>query len=461
MAHFSIPKRFSSNINMCEGPLLPKIIGFAIPLFISSVLQLVFNTADLIVVGRYGSAISVGAVGATSSLVHLIINLFIGLSSGVGVVAARSVGAKDDDAVRKTVHTSIPLSVVCGIAVNIIMFFMAEPMLRFMGTPSEVLKLSAIYLKIYSFSMIPTMIYNFSASLLRAFGDTAKPLMFLTAAGVINVILNLIFVIGFSMDVAGVALATTISQILPAILIVFELRKRDGAQRLTLRKIRFHIKEIKRIIAIGVPAGIQGMTFSISNVIIQSSVNSFGAIAVSGSAAAASIGTYVYAGVDAFQQTALNFTGQNFGAKKLDRIRKVLLLCILCVVVTEVFLGGVTFLFSKQLLSIYIPKSFEAVMYGRGRMMMISLCYFIAGIMQVFSNVIRGMGHSKSPMLISLFANCVFRVFWIFCVFSNLRDSKYAWEILFASYPLSWSVAIILGLIVYLNVMKKNKRLLS
>lgn len=461
MAHFTLPKRITTNMNMCEGPLLPKIIAFAIPLFISSVLQLVFNTADLIVVGRYGSAISVGAVGATSSLVHLIINLFIGLASGVGVVAARSVGAKDDEAVSKTVHTAIPLSIVCGIIINILMFFMAEPMLRFMETPPEVLKLSAMYLKIYSFSMIPTMIYNFSASLLRAFGDTAKPLMFLTMAGVINVILNLIFVIAFSMDVAGVALATTISQILPAILIILELRKRKGSQHLTLRKIRFHIKEIKRIISIGVPAGIQGITFSISNVIIQSSVNSFGAIAVSGSAAAASIGTYVYAGVDAFQQTALNFTGQNYGAKKIDRIRKVLLLCILCVVVTEVVLGGGTYLLAKPLLSLYIPNSPEAIVFGKGRMLMISLCYFIAGIMQVFSNVIRGMGHSKSPMLISLFANCVFRIFWIFCVFANFRQSKYAWEILFASYPISWSTAIILGLIVYLHIMKKNKKLLN
>ena len=457
MAQFSPPRRIGTSINMCEGPLLPKIISFAIPLFISSVLQLVFNTADLIVVGRYGSTISVGAVGATSSLVHLIINLFIGLSSGVGVVAARSVGAKDDDAVIKTVHTALPLSLVCGIAVNIIMFFMAEPMLKIMGTPPDVAELSAIYLKIYSFSMIPTMIYNFSASLLRAFGDTAKPLMFLTMAGVINVILNLIFVIGFSMDVAGVALATTISQILPAILIVLELRKRQGVERLHLRKIRFHLYEIKRIIAIGVPAGIQGITFSISNVIIQSSVNSFGAIAVSGSAAAASIGTYVYAGVDAFQQTALNFTGQNFGAKKLDRVARVLILCILCVVVTELVLGGGTYLLYKPLLSLYIPNSPEAIMFGKGRMMMISLCYFIAGIMQVFSNVIRGMGRSTIPMLISFFSNCGFRILWILCVFSSLRESKYAWEILFASYPLSWSVAVILGMLVYFDTMKKAK----
>lgn len=461
MSHFSIPKRITSNINMCEGPLLPKIISFAIPLFISSILQLLFNTADLIVVGRYAGSLSVGAVGATSSLVHLIINLFIGLSSGAGVVAATAVGAKDDVTISKTVHTTIPLSIVCGIIVNIIMFFLAEPMLILMDTPSDVLKLSVVYLKIYSFSLVPCMIYNFASAVLRAFGDTAKPLMFLIMAGVINVILNLIFVIGFSMDVAGVALATTVSQIIPAILIVLELRKREGAQRLELHKMRFYLKELKRIIVIGVPAGIQAMTFSASNVIIQSSVNSFGSVAVSGAAAASSIDSFVYAGVNGFQQTALNFAGQNHGAEKPDRIRRVLWLCVACVVVTEIVFGGLAFIFSKQLLSVYIPKSLEAVMFGRRRMMFTSLCYCIAGTMQVFTNVIRGMGHSTSPMVISLFSNCGFRVFWVLCVFANFKGRAYSWEILFASYPISWSIAIVLGFIVYINAMKKYKKLLT
>lgn len=460
MAQTVLAKKLSANINMCEGPLLKKIILFAIPLYFTGALQLIFNTADLIVVGRFANSLSVAAVGSTTSLIHLIVNLFMGLSSGIGVVVANAIGERDDETVRKTVHTAIPLSIFCGAIVNLVLFFGAEWFLTLMGSPEDIIDLSAIYLKIYACGTIPSMLYNFCAAILRAQGDTLRPLMFLTLAGIINVILNLVFVIVFGMDVDGVALATAISQTISAILVVIELKNRNDACKLKIRKIHFHKAELKRIITIGLPAGIQSITFSISNVIIQSSINSFGSVAMSGSAAAASLDAFCFCGVDAMQQTALNFSGQNYGAKKLDRVRRVLFLCIATVIGLQIMLGSIMFVFSKPLLSLYITDSNLAISYGTKRMVFVSLLYFIAGIMQVILNTIRGMGHSFFPMLISIFSNCVFRIMWVLIVFSHFRESSFAWEILFLSYPISWGLAVILGVIVYKKVMRKEKSLL-
>ena len=457
MAQAVALRKISDNMDMCEGPLFIKIIKFAIPLYFTNILQLLFNTADLIVVGRYSGSLSVAAVGSTSSLIHLIINLFMGVTSGVGVAVATSIGKKDDEAVSKTVHTAIPLSLVCGAIINVVMLLLAEPILRLMDSPSDIIGLSATYLKIYACGMIPSMLYNFAAAILRAVGDTVRPLIFLTGSGIINVILNLIFVIEFDMDVAGVALATVISQTIASALALIELMQRTDSCKLKLCKMKFYKKELKRIIKIGLPAGIQSITFSISNVIIQSSVNSFGSVAVSGSAAASSIDAFAYSGAEAMYQTAMNFSGQNYGAKKLNRVRRSMWICVATVIVAELFFGGTFLLFSKLLLSLYITDSPLAITYGAKRMMFTSMMYFIAGTMQVILNTIRGMGHSFFPMLVSIFSNCVFRVFWVFTVFGFFRNSKYAWEILFSSYPISWIIAIIIGFIIYLFVMKKEK----
>ena len=461
MAQAVVAKKLSAKMNMCEGPLLKKIIAFFIPIYFTSALQLLFNTADLIIVGRSGNSLSVGAVGATSSLIHLVVNLFMGFSSGIGVVVATHIGEKNEDAVRKTIHTAIPLSIICGAIVNLLLFFGAYGLLNLMNTPSDIIGLSTTYVKIYAFGMIPSMLYNFCAAILRAEGDTLKPLMFLTLAGVINVMLNLVFVLCFGMDVGGVALATAISQAVSATLAVTELIKRNDSAKLYLRKIRLHKTQLKRILTIGLPAGIQGTTFSISNVIIQSSINSFSSVAVSGSAAAASIGSFVYCGIEALQQTAMNFTGQNYGAKKLDRVRRTLFLCSGTVFVLEIILGGIANVFAKPLLSLYITDSAKAIDYGSRRLLLVTLFYFLGGIMQVLLNVIRGMGHSLFPMLISIFSNCVFRIFWVTVVFAHFRKSPYAWEILFSSYPISWTIAIVLGIIVYMFVMRKEKRLIK
>ena len=459
MAHTVVAKKISANMNMCEGPLLKKIIMFSIPLFFTSALQLLFNTADLIIVGRSGNPLAVAAVGSTSSLIHLIVNLFMGLSSGIGVVVATAIGGHNEKTVEKTVHTSIPLAVICGAIVNLVLFCGAEWFLTLMGSPREILELSAVYLKIYACGMIPNMVYNFCAAILRAQGDTLRPLMFLSLSGIINVVLNFIFVVFCGMDVDGVALATSISQVVSAILVVIELMNRSDSAKLCLRKMRIHYAELQRILRIGLPAGIQGTTFSISNVIIQSSVNSFGAIAISGSAAAASIGNFAHCGVEAFQQTSMNFAGQNYGARKLDRVKKSMLLCMASVVVFELLFGGLIMVFSKPLLSLYISDS-KAIGYGITRLALIVMPYFIGGMMQVVLNIIRGMGHSFFPMVISIFSNCVFRILWIFTVFAHFRESSSAWTILYMSYPISWTLAVIMGFVVYYYVMKKERKAL-
>ncbi len=445
-------------MNMCEGPLLKKIIAFTIPIILTNLLQLLFNAADLMVVGQFCGGNSVAAVGATTSLVHLIVNLFMGFSSGAGVAVATAIGAGNREYIEKTVHTAMPLALICGAVLTVLGLVFAEPILVAMNTPDDIIKLSTLYVKVYFCGMIPAMVYNFGAAILRADGDTKRPLLFLLFSGVLNVVFNLFFVIVLKMDVAGVAVATCISQLVSAVLVTRDLVVRQDACKLDIKKLKFHSLQLKRIVSIGLPAGLQSTTFSLSNVIIQSAINSFSAVAVAGSAAAASIDGFVFTGNDAFQQTALNFVGQNYGAGKIDRVKKTVKLCFFCVVVTELVLGIGANIFSKPLLSLYIPDSAASISYGQRRMMFISLIYFLAGIMNVFSGAIRAMGHSLEPMIVSFFTNCVFRLFWVFTVFAGLRSSKYAWEILFSSYPISWSIAIIALVILYIFIVRTRKK---
>lgn len=461
MARAVTLRKNGADLDLCNGPIFKKVVRFAIPLYLTNILQLLFNTADLIVVGRFSSSLSVAAVGSTSSLVHLITNLFIGITSGVGVAVATAIGENDEKKISQTVHTAIPLSLICGIIINVAMLTFAYPILKLMGSPADIIELSAKYLKIYACGMIPSMIYNFSAAILRAAGDTVRPLIFLTGSGFINVILNLIFVIGLKMNVAGVALATVISQSIASVLAVMELIKRNDACKLSIGKIRFYRRPLRKILGIGLPAGLQSVTFSASNVIIQSSVNTFGSVAVSGAAAASSLDAFAYCGVDAVYHTAMTFTGQNYGAKKLDRVRRTMFICIATVVIVEWVLGGSMFIFSKPLLSLYIVDSPASIAYGTNRMMFISLMYFLAGIMQVILNTVRGMGHSFFPMLVSVFSNCVFRVLWVLFVFEKYKTSAYSWQILYSSYPISWTCAVFLGIIIYIFVMRKEKKKLK
>lgn len=441
-----------NKIDMCNGPILRNVIAYTVPIIFTGVLQLLFNAADLIVVGRFRGNLSVGAVGATSSIINLIINLFIGLSVGAGVTVAQALGAGNAKEVHRTVHTAIPAAVLSGVFLTAFGMIFAEKILQLVGTPDDIINLSAAYLKIYFGGVIFVMLYNFGAAILRAAGDTKSPLIFLTIAGVINVFLNLFFVCIMGMDVDGVALATAISQAVSAILVLIALMRRRDACRLKLTDLRIYIKPLKKMAAIGLPAGIQGSLFSVSNVIIQSSVNSFGALAVSGGSAAGSIEGFVYTAQNSFQQTAMNFAGQNLGAGNYKRVKRVLAVCLACATVTGVVLGVTVRVFGRQLLSIYIPDSQRAVEVGLIRLTFITLPYFICALQDTMTGVLRGIGVSIPPMIICIFGICVFRIIWICTVFKIFNTL----ECIYISYPISWSLTFIAQVITYLHVKKKR-----
>ncbi len=445
------------NRSMTEGPLFKNIVTYTIPIILTSILQLLFNAADLIIVGRYCGSVSVAAVGATGAITNLIVNLFIGLSVGAGVSVAHALGAHEDETVHRTIHTAIPTALVSGVFLTIVGVLGSETFLRLMGTPNTVRPLSALYMRIYFGGIIFMLIYNFCASILRAAGDTKSPLVFLFIAGVVNVALNLFFVICFKMNVAGVALATTISQAVSAVLVVIALMRRTDACRFDPRKMKFHKPELLKMIRIGLPAGIQGSLFSISNVIIQSSVNSFGDVFMSGNAAAGNIEGFVYVCLNAFHQTAVNFTGQNAGAHKLDRVKKTLFYCLISVSVVGIVTGVTGYTFGEKLLGIYITDSQKAIEYGMIRLSYICLPYFLCGLMDVTTGALRGLGESVGPMLISVLGVCGLRIVWIYTVFAQPRF--HTPDCLYLSYIISWTVTFAIQLVFFFIVFKKHQRL--
>lgn len=444
---------------MLQGPLFTGIIAYTVPIILTSILQLLFNAADLIVVGRFCGSISVGAVGATGAITNLIVNLFIGLSVGAGVSTAHAFGEQDAQAVHRTIHTALPTALVGGVILTVMGVCFSETFLRLMETPENVLSLSALYMKIYFAGITFTMVYNFCASILRAAGDTRSPLVFLSFAGVINVLLNLLFVRVFHMNVAGVALATVISQGISAVLVVLALMRRDDACRLNLTKLRFYKTQLLKIIRIGLPAGIQGSLFSISNVLIQSSINSFGDIFVAGNSAAGNIEGFAYVTINAFHQTALNYVGQNAGARQYDRVKKTVWICLSCVVVVGLSVGSLIYAFGKQLLSIYITDSPEAIAYGIVRMGYICLPYFLCGLMDVTTGALRGMGASISPMVISILGVCGFRIGWIYTIFQV--PEFHTPQCLYLSYAISWALTFLIQLAAVIFVYRKRRKAVS
>ena len=439
---------------MLEGPLFPSIVAYTIPIILTSLLQLLFNAADLVIVGRFCGSISLAAVGATGSITMLIVNLFIGLSVGAGVTVAHALGSREDEDVHRTVHTAMPTALVGGIVLTIVGISLSESLLKMMDTPENILPLSAIYMKIYFGGMTFNMVYNFCASILRAAGDTKSPLIYLTIAGVVNVVLNVIFVTQFHMNVAGVALATALSQGVSAVLVALALMRREDACRLELKKMRFYKIPLLKIIRIGLPAGIQGSLFSISNVMIQSSVNSFGDIFMSGNAASGNVEGFVYVALNAFHQTAVNFIGQNAGAKQYKRVFKTLWICLGCVIVVGLSLGGLAYAFGPQLLSIYITDSPEAISYGMIRMGFIALPYFLCGLMDVSTGALRGMGASLSPMIISVLGVCGLRIGWLATVFQTNPTP----QCLYLSYPVSWTITFLCQMFAFLLIYKKQAK---
>lgn len=440
-------------MNMTEGALLPKIIRFSIPLILTSLLQLLYNAADIVVVGRFSGSTALAAVSSTGSLINLIINVFMGLSLGASVVVAQEYGAGRAKDVSETVHTTIALAVVCGVAVSIVGLLFAKPMLRLMDSPEEVLDLSALYLTIYFSGSLFNMLYNFGAAILRAVGDTRRPMYYLVLSGMVNVVFNLVFVLGFDMSVAGVALATVISQALSAVLVLQCLMRAETSIRLDLRRLRISKEKALRLVKVGLPAGFQGAIFSVSNVLIQSSVNSFGADVMAGNGASSNIEGFVYVAMNALYQTALTFTSQNVGAKKMDRVGRIMLVCQISVATVGITLGLLVMAFGRPLLSIYCTEA-HVIEMGFVRMKIILSTYFLCGIMDTFVGGLRGMGSSLVPMIISILGACLFRVVWIFTIFAANRSL----EVLYLSYPISWALTASAHLVCFLLVKRKTAR---
>lgn len=442
-------------IDMCSGPVLRKMLAFAVPLICSSVLQLLFNAADIVVVGRFAGDNSLAAVGSNTSLINLLTNLFIGLSIGANVLTGICYGAKREKDLRETVHTSMLLSIFSGIFLAVGGFFLARRILVWMQAPAEVLDLATLYLRIYFLGMPATMIYNFGSAILRAVGDTKRPLFYLSGAGVINVILNLFFVIVLRMDVAGVAIATVISQCISAALIVVCLMKEESGIRLILSELHIYKDKLFRILRIGLPAGFQGIIFALANVMIQSSINLFGATVVAGNSAAANIEGFVYVSMNGFYQATISFTSQNMGAGKYDRIRRILFSGEICAIIAGLALGNACVFFGKPLLSVY-SSSPEVMAAGMVRLQVICSSYALCGMMDVMVGALRGIGYSVMPMIVSLIGACGLRILWLATVFQ--MEAFHNVQTIYISYPISWIITFTAHVLCFIWVQKRIQR---
>ena len=443
-------------VDMTKGLLLPKILKFALPLMATGVLQLLFNAADMVVVGRFVGDVALGAVGATSNIVNLLVNLFMGLSIGAGVVLAKHYGAKKEDAAQELVHTAMPLSLILGVVVLIIGLIVARPMLVLLKTPENCLPLSHEYLSIYFLGVPFLMVYNFGASILRAIGDTVRSLIYLTIAGVLNVIVNLITVIVFEMGVAGVAYATITSQGVSCLLVLICIMREKGYARFNIKKCAIRKKSLLSILRFGVPSGIQSALFSISNSVIQSTVNSFGETVLAANTAAQGLEGFVFVVMNAFATTASTAVGQNYGAGNLDRIKASVKRCVLCSVLFSASVSLIMIILRKPLISLYTTNE-EAIAIAAERMTIILATYIFFGLMDVFTQSMRGMGYSVIPMIIVLFGTCIFRILWIYIIF----PFNPVYQNVILSYSVSWILTLIISIFVFLYLFAKRKKQLN
>lgn len=436
--------------DMCSGPILKGMLVFAMPIMVMNLLQLLFNAADTIVVGRFNGKEAMAAVGTVGPMVNLLVNLFMGLSVGASVVVAQEYGARRTDGVFRAVHTAMTVSVIGGVVVMALGLLISGTALQWMSTPEDIIDLAALYLRIYFLGMPGNMIYNFGAAILRAIGDSRRPMFFLLVSGCVNVVLNVVFVAVLDMSVAGVAWATVISQYLSAVMVVVFMMRSAGAARLDLRHLGINLEKLKALVRIGLPAGLQGMLFSLSNMLIQSAVNSFGSTMVAAAAAASNIQGLTDTASNAYYNAAISYTGQNVGAKRLDRVRGVARASILLTMVTWVVICGFLILFGRQLLSIYTSDP-EVISLGMVRLVVMNAAYFTAGIMNVFPGITRGMGQSFAPMICTLVGACLLRVVWLATVF--------AWKptvmVLYLCYPVSWAITGAGQLLIYRFTLKK------
>lgn len=441
------------NMDMTTGSLFPKILSFAFPLMITGLLQIVYNAADVMVVGRFAGSVSLAAVGATSTLVNLMLNLFLGLSMGSGVVVAKHIGAADNAAVHRSVHTAMLLSLVSGILIGLFGFIISPFALKAMGTPAEVLKLSSLYLKIFFLGTPANMIFNYGASILRATGDSKRPLYILTSTGILNVVLNIFFVVKCHMDVAGVALATIIAQYVSAVCVLYILLNINSVIHLSPKKLTIYKDELKDILRIGIPAGLQGSLFSLSNVIIQSSINSFGAAAIAGNTASGNVDSIIFTCCNSVSQTATTFTSQNFGAGQYRRIRKIYFNCIGTSAAIAVIFGIALWFFGPQILTVFSTDA-EVIELGMIRLRLFAVTYIINSALDVTTGQMRGLGKSVIPMIVTMVGVCGLRILWVFTVFPQHRSLF----MLYFSYPVSWfitgSVLVVMYAITFRKILK-------
>ena len=446
-------KKNKYEIDMCNGTIMDKLISFSIPLMLSGILQLMFNAVDIVVVGRFSGSQALAAVGSTTALINVFTNLFIGISLGANVLAARYYAAGKTKEMSETVHTAIALALVSGVAMAVIGVVFARGALEIMGTPDDVIAKSTLYMRIYFCGMPFFMMYNYGAAILRAVGDTKRPLIFLIVSGVINAVLNLFLVIGFHLDVAGVGIATVISQLVSCILVLRCLHHTESSYQLHLAKLRIRSVYLKQIFEVGVPAGIQSMVINISNAMLQSSVNSFGSIAMAGYTASNNIFGFLYVSVNSFTQACMSFTSQNYGVKKLKRMDRVLIDCMILSVVVTLILGSSVYIFGPELLHIYSNQA-DVIKYGMEIFSYTTVTYFLCGLMDLFPGALRGMGYSTVPMILSIIGTVGVRIIWIYGLFPSHRSLTF----LFLSYPVSWIATIIMQVICFWFVRKKIHR---
>ena len=437
-------------IDMCNGSIMDKLISFSLPLMISGMLQLMFNAVDIVVVGRFTGSSALAAVGSTTALIAVFTNLFIGISLGANVLAARFYATDKKKEMSETVHTAILFALLSGLVMAFIGVLMAKPALEIMGTPDNVIDQSVLYMRIYFMGMPFFMIYNYGAAILRAIGDTKRPLLFLIIAGVTNAVLNLFLVIAFHLGVAGVAIATIISQFISCVLVLRCLYKSEGSYQLRFSKLRIQSVYLKQIFQVGIPAGIQSTVINISNALLQSSVNSFGSVAMAGYTAANNILGFLYVSVNSVTQACMSFTSQNYGVRKLKRMDRVLIDCMILTVIVGTVLGGGAYLLGPELLHIYTEQN-NVVQCGVEILSYTTVTYALCGLMDLFPGALRGMGYSTVPMLLSIIGTVGVRILWIFVLFPVHRTLGF----LFLSYPVSWLATIIMQVICFYFVRKK------
>ena len=449
-------KKNKYEIDMCNGTIMDKLISFSIPLMLSGILQLMFNAVDIVVVGRFSGSQALAAVGSTTALINVFTNLFIGISLGANVLAARYYATGKTKEMSETVHTAIALALVSGVAMAVIGVVFARGALEIMGTPDDVIAKSTLYMQIYFCGMPFFMMYNYGAAILRAVGDTKRPLIFLIVSGVINAVLNLFLVIVFHLDVAGVGIATVISQLVSCILVLRCLHHTESSYQLHLAKLRIRSVYLKQIFEVGVPAGIQSTVINISNAMLQSSVNSFGSIAMAGYTASNNIFGFLYVSVNSFTQACMSFTSQNYGVKKLKRMDRVLIDCMILSVVVTLILGSSVYIFGPELLHIYSNQA-DVIKYGMEIFSYTTVTYFLCGLMDLFPGALRGMGYSTVPMILSIIGTVGVRIIWIYGLFPSHRSLTF----LFLSYPVSWIATIIMQVICFWFVRKKIHRTMA